>query len=176
MYLQKVISKKTFKKNFLLQSWRSLTKKAGSGSESGSVPKFYGSQHWIWFDTAELCLCVACLAAQEDLPHDPVDAGAHVVPLDHLEKQKTWNKKPRKRMDHRVGWELEWWCHVWRGSVSDPDSLNPEPCCLVKSGSGSRSRLWWRKIQKFPVKFFFPFMIKKCHIFILRPPWRALKL
>ncbi len=41
MYLQKVISKKTLKKknNFLLPSWKPLTKRAGSGS----VSQWYGS-------------------------------------------------------------------------------------------------------------------------------------
>jgi hypothetical protein len=36
---------------------------------------------------------VACLATQEDLPHDPVDAGAHVVPLDHLENKENMKEK-----------------------------------------------------------------------------------
>jgi hypothetical protein len=48
MYLQKVMSRKLFKKfSFLLASWRSMTKKQdpdpGSGSESGSISQRHGS-------------------------------------------------------------------------------------------------------------------------------------
>ncbi len=59
MYLQKVISRKTFWKiSFLLASWSSLTKVGGSGSASGSISQRHGSpdpdphqnvmdpQHW----------------------------------------------------------------------------------------------------------------------------------
>jgi hypothetical protein len=43
-YLQKVLSRKTcFKISFLLASCRSMTKIAGSGSESGSISKRHGS-------------------------------------------------------------------------------------------------------------------------------------
>jgi hypothetical protein len=43
MYGKKEMSKKPFKKYFLLASRRSQTKRAGSGSGSGSVTKFYRS-------------------------------------------------------------------------------------------------------------------------------------
>jgi hypothetical protein len=65
--------------------------------------KFYGSATPVLIQLN--CVHVACLAAQEDLPHDPVDAGAHVVPLDHLKKKnmKTFKKKPRKRITGSAG-------------------------------------------------------------------------
>ncbi len=45
MYLQKVISRKTFFFSFLLASWRSMTKISGSksGSESGFISQRHGS-------------------------------------------------------------------------------------------------------------------------------------
>jgi hypothetical protein len=54
--LQKVISKKTRNKLFLLASCRSLTKRAGSGSESGSVTDL---QH---------CLCLLSFTVCKLLP------------------------------------------------------------------------------------------------------------
>ncbi len=75
MYLQKVISRKTVKKiiSFLLASWRSMTKIAGSGSicqrhgseDTGPDPyqNVIDPQHWLYSIMVAETRCPTCLTS-----------------------------------------------------------------------------------------------------------------
>ncbi len=66
MYLEKV-SKQT-----LLASWRSLTKRAGSGSRSGFVSQVYGSAHLGHQTVIDLQYWLAALWGQNLLDNGPI--------------------------------------------------------------------------------------------------------
>ncbi len=129
MYLQKVISRKTLI-SFLLESWRSLTKKAGSGSESvsGSISQRHGSADpdpnqnatllsVVYFNLVSSCYCISVLC--------------HRITLNVVWR---WWRLPGGTWTH---WNPLWTSRSDSYSTSWPTLGNIFVCILPFSGSES---------------------------------------